>query len=85
MSFWQFISDHHEFLLTIGGFALMAIINTMPTPGSWKGFSTIYAWIYAAVQEFLSLRSAKFASSAEPKIQAQIPASALPETSTTPK
>lgn len=72
-----FLNQHWEALSALGVFVGMALISTMPKPGTWNGFGTLYSWFYSFCQEILSLRSAKLAAGAEPQVNVSVPQSAV--------
>lgn len=72
-----FLNQHWEALSAVGVFVFMALISTMPKPGTWTGGATLYAWLYSFCQELLSLRSSKLSAGAEPQVNVSVPQSAV--------
>lgn len=73
----QFIYQHWEAIAAILGMSVPSFIGTMPKPGTWQGWGTLYAWFYSFCQEILAIRSSKLAAGSEPQIRTNIPASTV--------
>lgn len=73
------VSIHHEVIAEFLIFAAFAAASTMPKPGTWQGFGTLYAWFFNFVQEMISMRSAKLASGTEPQVRTSVPVSSTLE------